>query len=65
MPQQVANTFTGGLNTDVHPLSAKSSILTDAYNVDVTTITGNQFVLQKIEDLYGGCFYKLLIKNEY
>lgn len=44
--QQVTNTFTGGLNTDLHPLTTPNDVLTDCINGTVITYNGNEFILQ-------------------
>ena len=44
--QQVTNTFTGGLNTDLHPLTVPNNILTDCVNGTIITYNGNEYVLQ-------------------
>lgn len=47
MKKQTFNIFTEGLNTDLHPLSTPKTVLVDAMNVDFTTTSDNQLVLQK------------------
>lgn len=44
--QQSINTFTGGFNTDLHPLTTPNDILTDCVNGTVITYNGNEFILQ-------------------
>lgn len=44
--QQAINTFTGGLNTDLHPLTTPNDILTDCINGTVITYNGNEYILQ-------------------
>lgn len=44
--QQSLNTFTGGLNTDLHPLTTPNDILTDCINGTVITYNGNEYILQ-------------------
>lgn len=44
--QQTINTFTGGLNTDLHPLTTPNDVLTDCVNGTVITYNGNEFILQ-------------------
>lgn len=46
--QQAINTFTGGLNTDLHPLTTPNDILTDCINGTVITYNGNEYILQMI-----------------
>lgn len=40
------NTFTGGLNTDLHPLTTPNNIITDCINGTIITYNGNEFILQ-------------------
>ena len=40
------NIFTGGLNTDLHPLTTPNNILTDCINGTIITYNGNEFILQ-------------------
>lgn len=44
--QQTINTFTGGLNTDLHPLTTPNDILTDCINGTFITYNGNEYILQ-------------------
>lgn len=44
--QQAINTFTGGLNTDLHPLTTPNDILTDCINGTIITYNGNEYILQ-------------------
>lgn len=44
--QQTINTFTGGLNTDLHPLTTPNDVLSDCVNGTVITYNGNEFILQ-------------------
>lgn len=44
--QQAVNTFTGGLNTDLHPLTTPDNILTDCINGTIITYNGNEYILQ-------------------
>lgn len=44
--QQAINTFTGGLNTDLHPLTTPNNILTDCINGTIITYNGNEYILQ-------------------
>lgn len=44
--QQQSNTFTGGLNTDLHPLTTPNNILTDCVNGTILTQNGNEYMLQ-------------------
>lgn len=41
-----ANTFSGGLNLDQHPISIDNTSLTDALNATVLTNNGNEIILQ-------------------
>jgi len=43
--EYAANLFTDGLNTDVHPLTTKNNILTDALNATFRTYNGNELLL--------------------
>jgi hypothetical protein len=40
------NTFTGGLNTDLHPLLQPNDTLTDCLNGTIITYNGNENMLQ-------------------
>jgi hypothetical protein len=40
------NTFTDGLNTDLHPLTTPNTILTDCINGTIITYNGNEYILQ-------------------
>lgn len=44
--QQAVNTFTDGLNTDLHPLTTPNTVLTDCINGTVITYNGNEYILQ-------------------
>ena len=44
--KQAQNSFSDGLVTDFHPLTAKNTTLTDALNSTIVTIRGNEMVLQ-------------------
>ena len=44
--QQTVNTFTDGLNTDLHPLTTPNSVLTDCINGTIITYNGNEYILQ-------------------
>ena len=47
MSKQIAkNTFTGGLQMDLHPLSSQNTILTNALNATLVTIDGDEMILQ-------------------
>lgn len=40
------NTFTDGLNTDLHPLTVPNTMLTDCINGTIITYNGNEYILQ-------------------
>lgn len=40
------NTFTDGLNTDLHPLTTPNTMLTDCINGTIITYNGNEYILQ-------------------
>lgn len=44
--QQTINSFTGGLNMDLHPLTTPNNILTDCLNGTILTYNGNEYILQ-------------------
>ncbi|MBQ0113247.1 MAG: hypothetical protein KBT03_08980 [Bacteroidales bacterium] len=44
--QSQVNSFTGGMNTDLHPLTAPNTSLSDCINGTVITYNGNEYVLQ-------------------
>ena len=44
--QTQANTFSDGLNMDLHPLTTPNTILTDCVNGTMITYNDNEFVLQ-------------------
>lgn len=44
--QAQINTFTDGLNTDLHPLTTPNTMLTDCINGTVITYNGNEYILQ-------------------
>jgi hypothetical protein len=44
--KQAQNSFSDGLVTDFHPLTAKNTTLTDALNATIVTTQGNEMVLQ-------------------
>ena len=44
--QALSNTFTGGLNTDLHPLITPNTVLTDCVNGTILTNNGNEYSLQ-------------------
>lgn len=44
--QQQANTFEGGLNTDMNPITTPNNILTDCLNGTIITHNGNEYTLQ-------------------
>lgn len=46
MKQSTQNTFNGGLNTDLNPLTTPNNILTDCLNGTLITYNGNEFTLQ-------------------
>lgn len=50
VPEQVktsqTNSFTGGLNTDLHPLLQPNDTLTDCVNGTLITYNGNEYMLQ-------------------
>ena len=47
MSKQVAkNTFTGGLQMDLNPLSSQNTVLTNALNATLVTIDGDEMILQ-------------------
>ena len=47
MSKQIAkNTFTGGLQMDLHPLSSQNTVLTNALNASLVTIDGDEMILQ-------------------
>ena len=47
MSKQIAkNTFTGGLQMDLHPLSSQNTVLTNALNATLVTIDGDEMILQ-------------------
>ena len=47
MSKQIAkNTFTGGLQMDMHPLSSQNTVLTNALNATLVTIDGDEMILQ-------------------
>lgn len=49
MRNVVKNTFEKGLVTDIHPSTATPNTLVDAHNVQYTTRTKDQFIIQKID----------------
>ena len=47
MSKQIAkNTFTGGLQMDMNPLSSQNTVLTNALNATLVTIDGDEMILQ-------------------
>lgn len=44
--QNLLNTFSSGLNMDLHPLTAPNTVLTDCINGTTITYNDNEFVLQ-------------------
>lgn len=44
--QEQTNTFEDGIMTDMHPLSANTSTMTDALNATIVTYNGNEMILQ-------------------
>ena len=44
--QTQVNTFSEGLNMDLHPLTTPNTILTDCVNGTMVTYNDNEFVLQ-------------------
>ena len=44
--QQQTNTFTGGLNMDLNPITTPNNILTDCINGTIITQDGNEYLLQ-------------------
>ena len=46
MRQTQVNTFSDGLNMDLHPLTTPNTILTDCVNGTMITYNDNEFVLQ-------------------
>ena len=46
MKSSQTNTFTGGMQKDLHPLTTPNTVLTDALNATITTMNGNESVLQ-------------------
>ena len=46
MKQQSVNTFEGGLNFDLNPLTTPNNILTDAVNASFLTFNGDELALQ-------------------
>lgn len=44
--QAQINTFTDGLNTDLHPLTTPNTMLTDCINGTIITYNGNEYILQ-------------------
>ena len=46
MKSSQTNTFTGGMQKDLHPMTTPNNVLTDALNATITTMNGNESVLQ-------------------
>ena len=46
MRQEAVNSFNGGLNYDLNPLTTPNSVLTDALNATFTTFNGDELMLQ-------------------
>ena len=46
MKSSQTNTFTGGMQKDLHPMVTPSNVLTDALNATIITMNGNESVLQ-------------------
>lgn len=46
MKSSQTNTFTGGMQKDLHPMTTPNNVLTDALNATITTMNGNENVLQ-------------------
>lgn len=44
--QEQTNTFEDGIMTDMHPLSANNTTMTDALNATIVTYNGNEMILQ-------------------
>lgn len=44
--QEQTNTFQDGIMTDMHPLSANNTTMTDALNATIVTYNGNEMILQ-------------------
>lgn len=44
--QEQTNTFQDGIMTDMHPLSANNTTMTDAKNATIITYNGNEMILQ-------------------
>ena len=44
--QETTNTFTGGLISDLNPISTPSTVLTDVKNGTLLTFNGNEMVMQ-------------------
>ena len=58
MKSSQTNTFTGGMQKDLHPMITPPNVLTDALNATIVTMNGNENILQndmgnaKIESAY-------------
>lgn len=46
MKSSQTNTFIGGMQKDLHPMTTPNNVLTDALNATITTMNGNESVLQ-------------------
>lgn len=46
MKSSQTNTFTGGMQKDLHPMITPPNVLTDALNATITTMNGNENMLQ-------------------
>jgi len=43
------STFTGGLNTDFHPLAMKNTLMSDALNAEILSVGDGQYMLKNIK----------------
>ena len=46
MQKEASNIFSGGIISDLNPLTTPNEVLTDAINSTIITFTGNEFTLQ-------------------
>ena len=71
MKSSQTNTFTGGMQKDLHPMITPPNVLTDALNATIVTMNGNENVLQndmgnaRIESAYLPSGYVPIGMKEY
>ena len=71
MKSSQTNTFTGGMQKDLHPMITPPNVLTDALNATIVTMNGNENVLQndmgnaRIESAYLPAGYEPVGMKEY